>query len=411
MKVFLRALTISLLLLIPLGIWLAPQVVAFVFGIVFFLAPLWLPVLLFFILIPLWMTFIRSHYVAGVSYTTLELKPGSDTPKTARAMELVFYSLYHRIDITQREAFLTGRVRMPWSFEIYIHGGEVRFFMRVPTAHRSALEARIRSEYRDIDIDEVQDYLRELDFNPFTEKLAIREYTLGKPDPYPIKTYEAYEKGKAPRDTFLEFIESLAKRISEDEHLVISFVVRPHQRDRIFPWSPIRDSLHEDASKEIAALVGSSGDVRSLPESRQAVVRAIEEALEKPSFDVGARAAYIAPRHSYNTTVETSLETLFEVFNDTELNVLVPIDPREKIGWPLSDVFAAVPTLEASHFFAMLRRRSFFSPPYYGKSFVLNTAELATVFHIPKVSRTSPLATQSALEPPQNLPHEPLTAE
>lgn len=405
MRVFLRTLLISLVLVIPLIIWLAPQIAALFFGMVFFLAPLWLPVLLFFILVPLWITYVRSQYVSNIPYTVLELKPGPDTPKTARAMELVFYSLYHRTTIPPRDALLLGMVRMPWAFELYAHNGKVRFFMRIPTAHRVVVESRIRSEYRDIDIDEVNDFMRTFAFDPLQMRLEAREFALTKPDPYPIKTYEVYEGEKKPRDLLVEVVEKLAS-VSDKEHFLVSFIVRPHQSERTLPWDKMHDSLQQSASTEIGRLVGPGGDVRGLPENKKKIVAAMEEALKKPSFDVGARVAYIADRAAFDTARSGMVETFFEPFSDHELNGFVPHAITPKAWWPLSDILSALPQLTDMRLFDFLRRRAFFAPPYYGKPFILNTAELATVFHIPHVSRSSPLGGKDKLEPPDNLPHE-----
>ncbi|PIR85542.1 hypothetical protein COU15_00400 [Candidatus Kaiserbacteria bacterium CG10_big_fil_rev_8_21_14_0_10_45_20] len=408
MRIVLRFITLSLLLVIPIGIWLAPGVVAFIFGGIFFLSPLWLPILLTAILIPLWLVYVRSQYVSNIPYTVLELKPGLETPKTARAMELVFYSLYHRSHVSWKESFFIGKMRMPWSFELMAHNGEVRFFMRVPTSHRATIESRIRSEYRDIDIDQTNDYIRQVAFDSLSMKLAVSEYTLGKPDPYPLKTYEAYESVKKAEDPFLNLVESLAS-LKNQEYFCISYIVRPHQRDREKFWKAPEDTLHGDAEGEIGNIIGSQGDVRSLPDTKKRVVEAIEEALTKPAFDVGVRAVYFAPRSQFDDVRAESLNTLFDEFSDPNLNVLVPKNPREAISWPLSDIFSAVPPLESSYLFDLYKRRAFFAPPYYGDSFVLNTAEFATIFHIPHIVRTSPLANKNKLEPPENVPHMPIS--
>ena len=404
-RVVFRIVFLSLILLVPLGIWLAPSTVAWLFAGIFFFAPLWLPLLLFAILAPLGITYVRSQYVFNVPYTTLELKPGELTPKSARAMELVFYSLHHRTTISRTKEILFGEMRLPWSFEIAVTEGTVRFFMRIPKAHRQALELRIRAEYRDIDIDEVRDYAREVSFDPISMDLESREYTLHKPDPYPLKTYEAHEAEKKPHNPFTEFLEDLVS-VGENEHLYISYIIRPHQRSRKHFWQRAKDTLHTDAQEEIAKIIGVGGDLRQVPEGKQRVVRAIEQALKKPSFDCGIRAIYFASKKAYNENNAAKLDTLFNRFSDVELNEFASHDPRQHVGWPLSDIFAAIPWLKEMYLHHLYRRRAYFVPPYYGDMFVLNTAELATVYHLPHITGASVLARGSGkrLEPPENLP-------
>lgn len=400
-----RVILVLAILAVPLAIYLFPEAVAFILGAIGALAPLWLPVVLVLIAWPLWLTFSRSQFVMSVPYSTIELKPGPDTPRSARPMELVFYSLYHRTEVTELSEYLLGHVRVPWSFEVLAHNSSVRFFVHLPTAHREAVESRIRSEYRDIDIDSVQDYSREIAFDPYRMKLVMSEYTLAKPDPYPLKTYVASEHLKNHPNTFNELLEELAPT-GEKEHLLLSFIVRPHQRERKDVFSPARDSLHDDAHEEIVHLLGHAGELHAVSEDKKKTISAIESALKKPSFDCGIRALYIAENEAFAPNSEERLAHLFDRFGDTELNSLKAYNPNTKIGWPLSELFTAVPAFSSLYLLQLFRRRAFFAPPYYGNAFILNTEELATLFHIPHFARGSTLSNLRGvrLEPPANLP-------
>jgi len=404
-----RSLLVGIPIVTILTIYFAPYVAALIYEVIAALAPIWLPLLLAVIAWPLWLTFIRSQYVSRIEYATLELKPGDNTPKTAKPMELIFYALYHRTEVNRFNALVNGIVRVPWAFEIAASAGVVRFFLHVPVHHRSAVEGRIRAEYRDIDIDEARDYSREDRFDPFSERIAMREYTLSKADPYPLKTYEAHEHAKDRHDVFGELLNELGT-VPEGHSLWVSLMVRPHQRD----WGngfwdfidPPIDTLHEDARSEIQKILGKAGDLRGLPTGKQQVIEAIERALQKPSFDCGLRVLYRAPRENWDEERAQSLDHLFDRFGDDELNSFVSYDPRQLVGWPLSDIFVAFPVLDDEYFLKLYRRRAFFSPPYYGKSFVLNTEELATLWHLPKIGRASALSRSrgARLEPPENLP-------
>ncbi len=408
-RVYLRVASVGIPLVVILAIYFAPALVAFVYTGIVALAPLWLPLALAALFAPLWLHFIRSRFVSNIQYVTLELKPGANTPKTARPMELIFYSLYYRTDTTRTSALRKGVIRVPWAFELCATRGIVRFFIHVPVQHRAAIEGRIRAEYRDVDIDEARDYSRERSFNLFESRALMREYSLVKPDPYPLRSYVSHEHSKERRYVFEELLEEVAS-VGEGEEVWISLMVRPHQRD----WPPgLRgflempyDSLHVDAQKEIQKILGSSGDMRHLPQAQQELVKQIESALKKPSFDCGLRVLYCADKGRYSEQRAESLDTLFDRFGDPVLNSLGAYDPSERMSWPLSDIFAVAPALKMEYFLRLFRRRTFFSPPYYGRTFVLNTEELATLYHLPKVGRASVLnRSQSAqLLPPDNLP-------
>jgi hypothetical protein len=171
-------------------------------------------------------------------------------------------------------------------------------------------------------------------------------------------------------------------------------------------FGPLKDFLHEDAQKEIVKLLGKQGDINAVPDTTRKTIAAIEAALKKPSFDCGVRMMYVAPREAYSEEFAEGIDQIFEGFNDAELNCFEAYDPKKKINWPLSDVFAAVPALWSEYFLQLYRRRAFFFPPYTGNMFVLNTEELATVFHLPHFARASALANIHGvrIEPPENLP-------
>ena len=118
------------------------------------------------------------------------------------------------------------------------------------------------------------------------------------------------------------------------------------------------------------------------------------------------RALYVADRAHFKAERLDSLPRLLDRFGDPELNSFVSYDPRDEITWPLSEIFLAAPVLDMGYFLSLYRRRAFFGPPYYGRRFVLNTEELATVFHLPHVPRASPLILGHGrrLAPPENLP-------
>jgi hypothetical protein len=393
-----------LLIVIVFTIYWAPDIASFFYYTVAFFSPIWLPAVLAYAAWPLWLTFARSYYVSGIEYATLEMKPGPETPRTAKPMELVFYSLYHRTEISKRD-FLFGRLRLPWSFEVYMHAGTARFFLHLPKTHVAAVEARIRAEYHDIEIDTARDYSREIAFDPMHMRTFCREYELSKADPYPLKTYEAYESNTDRHDIFAEMLEELSA-VGKNEHLLIAYIIRPHQRDRQSYFEEPRDTLHEDAYKVIGALVGSKGELHALPPAKQAVVEAIESALRKPSFDCGIRALYIASKADFKDALAEKVETLFDRFNDEDLNGFSSYDPTLGSGFFRHEMFTVAPFFKADYLVNLFRRRAFFAPPYMGKPFVLNTEELATIFHMPQAGRGGVVSLRSALrlEPPENLP-------
>lgn len=386
-----------ILVIIVVTIYLSPEAAAFVYGIVAFLAPLWLPALLAYLAWPLWLSFMRQRYIAGIPYAVVELVPGPDTPQTPKAMELVFYSLYHRTEITPHD-FLFGVTRLSWSFEIYVSERGTRFFVRVPRSHLPAFESRIRAEYHDLGMYEVRDYAREIPFHASSMRAVMREFTLAKPDPYPLATYVSREGN----DPFAEMLDELSA--GAGEHFLVSYIIRPHQRERTGYFKDPSDSLHADASRAIAEILGARGELHALPPAQQSLVAAIEAGLRKPSFDCGIRALYIAERRRYDEDRARKIEGLFSRFGDGTLNEFVSRDPLSRVSFVAKEAFVALPHLSESHLVELYRRRAFFTAPYVGPAFVLNTEELATIFRLPQSARGGPAGQGAKLEPPENLP-------
>lgn len=386
----------------------APAIAGVLYAILRALAPVWLLPLLLITAWSLWVMFIRLYYVSTIPYVTLELKPGDNTPKTAKPMELIFFSIYYRTELTVANAFLKGSVRLPWSFEVLATGGTVRFFIHIPVRHRAVVEGRIRAEYHDIDIDETRDYTRESNFNPFDERLTMREYTLGKNDSYPLKTYVRHEHEKVRRDVFSEFLDELAS-VGEGQEVWVSLIVRPHQRDWgrgpfSFLSTPV-DTLHQDAQAVIAGIIGPLGDVHVLSQEKRDIIKSIEDALKKPSFNCGLRVLYRANKKQWSNELDASLDHVFDRFGDAPLNSFEVYNPREHILWPLTDLLTVVPALEMKYCLILYRTRTFFLSSYYGRPFILNTEELATLWHMPKFGRTNAHAASDVrLAPPENLP-------
>jgi hypothetical protein len=167
-----------------------------------------------------------------------------------------------------------------------------------------------------------------------------------------------------------------------------------------------RDTLHEDAHHVIAGIVGATGEIRALPAGKQALVAAIEAALKKPSFDCGIRVLYLADKNRFDESRAQKLDGIFSRFDDNDLNGFSAYDPAEHANFLAKEIFALMPHFKTTHSMDLYRRRAFFAPPYVGEAFILNTEELATVFHLPQPGHGGVVGTgqRAKLEPPENLP-------
>jgi hypothetical protein len=122
----------------------------------------------------------------------------------------------------------------------------------------------------------------------------------------------------------------------------------------------------------------------------QDALKAIERDVSKLGFDVGIRAIYFGRKEIFNAVHFASLVGAMKQYSALNLNGFKPVNSSDKKS--MIDAF---------------RQRSIFYVPYPRNHFVLNTEELATIFHFPgRVAETPTLPRIEAKkgEAPTNLP-------
>ncbi len=199
----------------------------------------------------LWWMRWEVFYKKSFKWILLEIKPPREVKKPFSAMENVFSMLWGIIDVGNwRERWCKGALHPlgygGWfSFEICSFGGEVHIFMRIPDFFKNAAETAIFSQYPDAEISEVEDYTKKVPQNIPNEKwdLYSEDYTLAKPDHFPIKTYTMFferpeeekrvveEKRLDPMDALLEAL----SKLQSGEQIWFQIVCNPIL-DKIFPW-------------------------------------------------------------------------------------------------------------------------------------------------------------------------------
>ena len=134
------------------------------------------------------------------------------------------------------------------------------------------------------------------------------------------------------------------------------------------------------------------------------IVEAIERNVSKLGFDACLRFVYIAKPDKYNHVVSNAIQGSMKQFNSLNLNGFERTNSTSYVdyffkktreGWRKKRMFDAYVN------------RSAFYKPHKRKTFILNTEELATVYHFPgSVVRTPALGRIESKkgEPPAGLP-------
>ena len=289
-----------------------------------------------------------------------------------------------------------------------------------------------------IEVHEVDDYTKAINFNP--EKMGMWgcEFKYAKSNAYPIKTYVDYGLDKDPKeeykvDPLAPLLEYLGG-IGPNQQVWIQFIVRAHKDDQkksgyLFKTA---DLWKEEAEAEVHKILGrdpktrtSKGDddddskmasIVRLSPGETDIVKAIERSRSKLAFDVGIRGIYMATKkENFVGTNIPGLFGSFKQFNTENLNSI-----KLKIGvWntAFGDPWQDFRKIRENRMLPILletyKRRMYFFPPYRyvhrkkGKPLVMDSEELATIFHFPgQVAATPTLARipSKKSQAPANLP-------
>jgi len=399
-------------------------------------------------------------------WVILEIKPPRENIKPFSTMENVFSMLWGIYDSPNwRERWCGGGLPLGgglwFSFEICSFGGQIHFYLRVPESFRKTAENIIYSQYPDIEIFEVEDYTKNVPKDIPNSKwdLYAEDYSLLKEDYLPIKTYTMFfereqeerrvmeEKRLDPMDAFLEGLASL----HSGEQLWFQIVCNPIT-ESTFPWlakakaaankiakrpspkpaKPIFIEILETlifGAQKTKEEKGEKGGELIAPELRltpgeKEVLTAIENKIKKNAFQCWLRGIHI---YRLDQPFEAGrigiIRTYLGQFSTQNLNTLVYWGPtRTKIHYLLKK--RRLYLRKRQRFRAYVERLPSLWPrtqtgepicpfghvqgrkPGIRGTIILNTEELATIFHFPVKVITPALEAIEVkrIGPPPHLP-------
>ena len=381
------------------------------------LAPIMLMWLLAVIFWDLWVDYVRSSHFLEVKYTVLELKLPKDTFKSPLAMESVLNSIHNTSDGSKYSQYWKGETRPWYSLEIASIEGQVKFFVWTEDQRKAGLMSALYSQYPGIEIVEREDYPRSVYFDPKVIRISAGEFKFTKPDAYPIKTYVDYGLDKDPKEEFkidplLPLIEWLGS-VGPNQEVWFQFLIRAHIKEQHKPGTLFtkHDAWIDGAQKEIDKILlikdrktKIAGEVNpetgyakipTISKPEQDLVEAIGRSVSKLPFDVGIRALYIAKKEIFNTPFGIGgIIGNMKQFNAENLNGFKPNGDKwhNRLGDPWLDYKNYRRNRYGRLALMAFKRRSYFYAPFTSKPLVLNTEELATIYHFPgSVSQTPSL--------------------
>lgn len=380
---------------------------------------------------------IREEWNDKKTWILLEVKPPKEVLKPFKAMEDVFSVLWTIIDTANwRELWCEGMwpVAPHWfSLEIVGKGGEVHFYIRILKEWRDFFESTIYSQYPDVELSVADDYTKSVPRDIPNEEWDLygEDFNLNREDAYPIKTYAAFfeerpemTKEEKRIDPMNSLLEGLSK-VQSGEQVWIQIVAAPIADNHI-PWTkkgrelaekiarrpgkpgPAKPLVQEAAEKTADILIHGRvfeekavvekeiipPEMKLTPGERR-ILAAIENKISKYGFKTWIRTIYVYQRdapHSYGNY--KIARAYFAHFGDLDLNFFrywgatrtrihylfrkprLYLRQRKIFRSYLERLPALFPRMDGKPLFPFGRVK--------GKDYaILNTEELATIFHFP----------------------------
>ena len=147
---------------------------------------------------------------------------------------------------------------------------------------------------------------------------------------------------------------------------------------------------------------------RFLTTDEQDTIKAISRSISKLGFDCGLRAIYLARGGSFNPANIKGLMGILRQYGTNNLNGFKLVSERTtSYDFPWQDYNKIRVTKRKTKLFKAYKHRGYFYRPFRRKPFILNTEELATVYHFPGDVLQTPTfgrIESRKVEPPTNLP-------
>ena len=337
--------------------------------------------------------------VLNVDSVLLMLEIPRENDKKELAAEQLFASL-HGILRDRRELKNSGGVQEHLSFEIVSTAGQIRFYVWTPKILQSFVEGQIYSQYPTVQIYKMnEDYCDNRANYPVTYS---SELGLIDNEALPIKTFDNFEV-----DPLAGITGTLAK-LSTDrtEELWIQILARPIADDWHKSTTDKWIQRVKSGKKPILAGTGidwtwvveafgalfrppaggtNSEEKVELSERAKTQIAKAEEKATKLGYEVKIRLAYLGQNQTDARLNMQALVGTFKQYNSTNLNGF------KQLG----------ASFNAADLDAYKMRQ------FSNRGFILNIAELASVYHLPHTSVETPnivWATSKTAEPPAKLP-------
>ena len=427
----------------------------FLFDVVLWVSPLVGTFILGFIAWKMWVHYVQQDFISGIEFTMLEVIPPRDVLRSPKGMELfITNGLYHWSEKGGMEEYWQGAVWFWYSLEIVSLEGQVHFYIRTPSRIKGLIETQMYAQYPQSQVKIAEDYTLAID--EISEESGWNlwgcEFKLLNPEVYPVKTYVDFGLDKDPKEEFkvdpISSVIELFGSIGKGEQMWLQIVITPSKKKYHTKgtWFKSHDWVEQGKLQIMETLKPYSGqralvtdktkfslEIRA-PGFMDEMIKGAGKKMTKVGFDSGIRVAYVARTEVFpfgtRTNNSRNLRLVFRQYENPFSNGFSRINSTQ--GDQYSGIFMAsaktVNLFKRRHLHAY-REREFFHLPmrhhlfnkhtiiwpfslflkpfFHPETFVLNTEEIATLWHFPgqilKVPTLERIESKEA-SPPTNLP-------
>ena len=266
------------------------------------------------------------------------------------AMEQLFASLYTIKKGGWKQKF---SVQPAISFEIVAKQEDIKFYIWTPNKLKDLVEKQVHGAYPDAEIEEVPEY------NIFSEdgKVAYKSIQLKRSNFYPLKTFK-----ELPTDPLAAITSALAK-MGEGEAAAVQILI-----------SPAKPSWQKEARKFISDTKKQESDPENAKFSVSAkTLEGVESKSGKSGFETSIRIVAVAKDLPNAKAHLSNIMGSFEQYSG-ELNSFKGRKIRRKALFMEDFLYRYQPMF---HFFG-------------NRPTILNSEELATIYHFPNKQVTTP---------------------
>jgi len=306
-----------------------------------------------------------------------------------------------------------GEPQLAFEMAVPTKEEQITFFVSFPKKYKGIIEKQIHSFFPGAHIERVKDYTI-FQAGSFSAGSRLK---LKKNYAFPVRTYQHLEF-----DPLHNITNALSKLDHAEEGAAIQVVFKKSHRK----WRPRSEKIaqrmqqgmrldkasHTSIAREVAKSVGqelldtatgnkkeneddpfnqdkTKDPVQLTPEDQE-IIKQLEAKANKVRFDVNVRLVVSAKTQEKAEMLLAQIENAFVQFEDTKLNRFVPVRDKSKNARRLAYDFI-------------------FRNYHRSKRMILNTEELASIFHFPISTTETPqinwLRAKSA-PPPVNIPRE-----